>query len=130
MIIEGVSSVLLKNICCGYSTSRRGDSNEYPQHMFLCCERGDSNEYRQHMFLWRNKQNYPLIITKYPPYLFHCNVSQTKTSSTRTTALKRSISTGLNEVYTPEILNRHRVQMLFKTHNIIRFAQRLSNLTC
>ena len=22
------------------------------------------------MFLWRNKQNYPLIITKYPPYLF------------------------------------------------------------
>ena len=27
--------------------------------------RGDSNEYPQHMFLWRNKQNYPLIITKY-----------------------------------------------------------------
>ena len=25
----------------------------------------------QHMFLWRNKQNYPLIITKNPPYLFH-----------------------------------------------------------
>ena len=24
------------------------------------------------MFLWRNKQNYPLIITEYPPYLFHC----------------------------------------------------------
>ena len=24
--------------------------------------RGDSNEYSQHMFLWRNKQNYPLII--------------------------------------------------------------------
>ena len=22
-------------------------------------------------FLWRNKQNYPLIITKYPSYLFH-----------------------------------------------------------
>ena len=37
--------------------------------MFLC--RGDSNEYPQHMFLWRNKQNYPLIITKYPSYLFH-----------------------------------------------------------
>ena len=32
---------------------------------------GDSNEYPQRMFLWRNKQNYPLIITKYPPYLFH-----------------------------------------------------------
>ena len=30
----------------------------------------DSNEYPQHMFLWSNKQNYPLIITKYPPYLF------------------------------------------------------------
>ena len=24
------------------------------------------------MFLWRNKQNYRLIISKYPPYLFHC----------------------------------------------------------
>ena len=24
------------------------------------------------MFLWRNKQNYLLIIIKYPPYLFHC----------------------------------------------------------
>ena len=23
------------------------------------------------MFLWRKKQNYPLVITKYPPYLFH-----------------------------------------------------------
>ena len=44
--------------CCGYSL-------ESP------C-RGDSNEYPQHTFLWRNKQNYPLIITKYPPYLFHC----------------------------------------------------------
>ena len=33
---------------------------------------GDSNEYPQHMFLWRNKQNYHLVITKYPPYLFHC----------------------------------------------------------
>ena len=33
---------------------------------------GDSNEYPQHMFLQRNKQNYPLIIIKYPPYLFHC----------------------------------------------------------
>ena len=26
-----------------------------------------------HMFLWRTKQNYLLIITKYPPYLFHCD---------------------------------------------------------
>ena len=24
------------------------------------------------MFLWRYKQNYPKIILKYPPYLFHC----------------------------------------------------------
>ena len=24
------------------------------------------------MFLWRNKENYPQIILKYPPYLFHC----------------------------------------------------------
>ena len=30
-------------------------------------------------FLWRNKQKYPLIITKYTPYLFHCNVLLWKT---------------------------------------------------
>ena len=33
--------------------------------------RDDSNEYPQHRVLWRNKQIYPLIITKYPSYLFH-----------------------------------------------------------
>ena len=44
MIIEGqFSSVLHKNICCGYSLARRGDSNEYPQHMFS----------------WRNNENNP-----------------------------------------------------------------------
>ena len=26
------------------------------------------------MFLWRNKQTYALIITKYPPYLFPVNL--------------------------------------------------------
>ena len=31
---------------------------------------GDSNEYPQHMFLWTSKQNYPLIIIIYPSYLF------------------------------------------------------------
>ena len=36
--------------------------------MLYVTYRGDSNEYPQHMFLWRNKQNYPLIITKTPPY--------------------------------------------------------------
>ena len=42
--------------CCGYSLEShwRCVFNEYPQHI-----------------LWRNKQNFPLIITKYPPYLFH-----------------------------------------------------------
>ena len=46
-----------KNICCGYSleSPRWGNSNEYPQHMFL----------------WRTDKNYFLIIIKYPPYLFH-----------------------------------------------------------
>ena len=34
--------------------------------------RSDSNEYPQHTFLWRTVQNYPLIIIKYPCYLFHC----------------------------------------------------------
>ena len=28
---------------------------------------GDSNEYPQHILLWRTKENYPLIITKYHP---------------------------------------------------------------
>ena len=37
---------------------------------------GDSNEYPQHSFLWRNKQNYPLIMTKYPPYLFYWESNQ------------------------------------------------------
>ena len=36
--------------------------------------RGATNEYPQHMFLWRNNQNYPLIVTKYPPYLFYCKL--------------------------------------------------------
>ena len=35
---------------------------------------GDSNEYPHHMFLWRNVENYPLIICQYPPYLFHCRL--------------------------------------------------------
>ena len=25
------------------------------------------------MFVWRNKQNYHLIIMKWPPYLFYCH---------------------------------------------------------
>ena len=36
--------------------------------------KGDCNEYPQHMFLWRTDKNYPSIIIKYPPYLFHCLV--------------------------------------------------------
>ena len=42
--------------------------------MFWVLLRGDFCEYPQHTFLWRNKQNYLLIITKYPPYLFHCSL--------------------------------------------------------
>ena len=30
------------------------------------------HEYPQHIFLWRTDENYPSIIIKYPPYLFHC----------------------------------------------------------
>ena len=57
MIIQGsFLSVFHKNISFGYSLESpcRGDYNEYPQYRFLL----------------RNKQNNPLIITKYPPYLF------------------------------------------------------------
>ena len=54
-----------KNICCGYSL-------ESP-HRGICfyeeIRLGNSNEFPKHMFLWRNKQNYSLIITN----LFHCN---------------------------------------------------------
>ena len=38
------------------------------------------NEYPQRV-LWRNKQNYPLIITKYPPYLFHFLCAQQRLRS-------------------------------------------------
>ena len=36
MIKRSFSSILHKNICCGYSleSPQRGDSNEHPQHMF------------------------------------------------------------------------------------------------
>ena len=62
MIILGQFSIFLrKNICCGYSL-------ELP-------ERGVSNELSQHMFLLRTGENYPLIITRYPLYLFHCTVT-------------------------------------------------------
>ena len=33
--------------------------------------RGDSNEYPQHMFLRRIDENYPSVVIKYPPYLFY-----------------------------------------------------------
>ena len=38
----------------------------------ITSHQGDSNEYPQHMHLWRTAQNYPSVIIKYPPYLFHC----------------------------------------------------------
>ena len=57
--------IYIQCICCRYSL-------ESPHRGYVVgTHRGDSNEYPQHMFLWRNKQNHPLIITTYPPYLFH-----------------------------------------------------------
>ena len=47
-----------KDIRCGYSLE------------------GDSSEYLQYMLLWRTVENYPLIIIKYPPYLFHWLLSE------------------------------------------------------
>ena len=51
MIIQIYFLYLHKNLCfgCSLESPRRGDSNEHPQHRFL----------------WRNKQNYHLIIVKY-----------------------------------------------------------------
>ena len=48
--------------------------NEYPQRTFYgeleysleSPRQGDSNEYPQNMFLWITTENYSLIITKYP----------------------------------------------------------------
>ena len=53
IILEYLSPILQKSICCGYwlEVSQWGTSNEYPQHKFL----------------WRNKEIYPRIITKYSP---------------------------------------------------------------
>ena len=67
MITDGqFSAILHKNTCCEYSleSSRQGDSNEYPQHIFLL----------------RNMKNYPSIIIKYPPYLFFCCPEEQLTS--------------------------------------------------
>ena len=52
--------------CCGYSLESHWGCvfNEYPQRV-----------------LWRNKQNYPLIITKYPSYLFHFLCAQRRLRS-------------------------------------------------
>ena len=48
-----------ENICCGYSfeASRRGASNEYPQHVFS----------------WRNKKNISYFYKKKSPYLYFCS---------------------------------------------------------
>ena len=74
--LEIIFVILHKNIYCGYSLESprnicSGYSLESPR-------RGDSNEYPQYMFLWRTIENYPSIITKYPPYLFHCEEGTAK----------------------------------------------------
>ena len=48
--------------------------------------RGNSNEYPQYIFLWRNKENCPLIIIKYPPDLFTEMIMQNEYLSQRRTA--------------------------------------------
>ena len=50
------------------------------------------------MFLWRNKQNYPLIITKYPPNLFHFLHTQ---------SVKTQISLGICPVWSESLLSAH-----------------------
>ena len=82
MITEGkFSSILHKNICCGYSL-------ESPRRALESPRRGDSNEYPQHVFLWRNKQNYP--ITKSPPYIFYCMCMLFCGLTTKSTAMVMS----------------------------------------
>ena len=55
------------HICMQLQTTQSG-----PVCWIVC--RGYSNKYPQHMFLWRTVQSYPLIIIKYPSYLFHWNL--------------------------------------------------------
>ena len=67
----------IKSIHFGYSVELLGlgCSNEYTHHHCCSPRRGCSNEYSQHMFLWRTIEKYPLIISKYPSYLFHTAVA-------------------------------------------------------
>ena len=59
-----------------------------------------ASAYQQHLFLWRNKQNYPLIIIKYmyPPYLFHFLHTQ---------SVKSQISLGICPVWSEYLLSAH-----------------------
>ena len=69
--------------CCGYSLESHWRSvfNEYPQRI-----------------LWRNKQNDPLIITKYPSYLFHFLCAQRRLRSAWASAQSdQSLRCPLNE---------------------------------
>ena len=53
------------------ATARQIQQN-YPRNRFSSdvAQRGDSNDYPQHMFLWRTVDNYALLIINYPPHLF------------------------------------------------------------
>ena len=92
------SLALLNGWACAVKICHDGmleDTNSLDgAHFFLghrialpCCEypleshwRCIFNEYPQRV-LWRNKQNYPLIITKHPPYLFHFLCAQQRLRS-------------------------------------------------
>ena len=48
------------------------------EHEFFChffSKRKTCHEYPQHMFLWRNKKNYPTIMTKYSSVASHLNIT-------------------------------------------------------
>ena len=49
-------------------------------------EKGDSNEYPQHMFLWRSDENYPSIIIKY----HICSTDNAKNAKTTISSLTKS----------------------------------------
>ena len=56
----------------------------------------DSNEYPQHMFLWRNKQNYPLIIIKYPLFHWPKTTENNSNSHQEPQQTLRSVTSRLN----------------------------------
>ena len=112
-VLIRITSKKTNNRCCGYSleSARQGDSKEYPQHMFL----------------WTTGENYPLIITKYPPYLVYCESAPSGTVWSGSTLFSGNFS----QTYLPEKLRIMKV-LTFVDPFLLLFSSSPTNLhkTC